>query len=400
MNFWRSTVLVKFTLLFFSVMQLHNPAYAQNDDSGGVPDLSLNQKTFPITYVEASEFSGLVREYQRKGYIVREVTLAQLSTIAQSNDVQPGSPGSASASNRDTPQQTCNRQAEQSAKSRNPAKLPESSATTDGRAAANSGDCSKEKNSSRDGSSSRNADDSAISEPGAEPTPQSPPQPPPQPVAAPHASVGIHGDLPYGSGGGGGDGAKIFFLIIGFVVVAAFIVYAGKYIADIARSENHTLWWEVAFNSTFLSTDAGQYGDFYGAKLATGFVSSDLIQLSLIGEVGKADINLLINETSNPQALNFLANYWMLGGAVRMHLTTKLVNPSYLYLEFMGGTTDHSATDTISAARLGASFGLNDYIRLGGSFGAQYIGLNEDQGFVNDGDNYWFTIGLELGVRF
>ena len=134
--------------------------------------------------------------------------------------------------------------------------------------------------------------------------------------------------------------------------------------------------------------------------MATGFVSNELIQLALVGELGNAKLNLLLNTDTVPAVLDFSATYWMLGASARLHLTDAMKNASYLFLDLLGGGTNRSATELIGAARFGVSFGIDDHWRLGASLGAQYIGLDEDQGFRNDGSNYWTTIGVELGARF
>jgi hypothetical protein len=437
MNFWRNSILVKLTLLFFTVMLLYNPAYAEQLPLNISSGVSHYQDKIPITYVDESEVDQLIWELQRKGYVVREGTLAQLEQLVQADDTSKtvDEPGEAKDTNKDSENnneentekdkkdQPCEKQvksqernnsqdqvtsqeekrSQQQGQSQHQKKSGDQvgdKAGAEKPALENSVDCNKEKaeTGSEQQDQNKNGSPEVATEP--EPEPTELPPPPPQPTATVQPSVSVHADVSYGSQGGSSDAAKVFFLLIGFVVVAAFVVYAGKYAYDIATGKDHKLWWELIFNSTFMDTEPRQHGHFLGAKIATGFVSNELIQLALVGEVGNADVNLVLNEYFNPQVLNFSASYWMLGGAARMHLTDKMVNASYLYMELLGGTTSNSATDTIGAARFGASFGINDNVRLGASIGAQYIGLNEEQGFVNDGDDYWFTLGLEIGARF
>ena len=396
MNLWRSSVLVKLTLFFFTVMLLYNPAYAEQVSFDIPPDVSVHQDQIPITYVNESEVGQLIWELQRKGYIVREGTLAQLEQLTQANDTQQVLDERADVKDKNNKEIECEKE-----KSPNKTKSDQQVENKEGgdkRELANEKKCNQDKTKLESEQQDQNKSGSPEPVTGSEPSESAVPPQQPTPTAQP--SIYVNADLSYGTQGSSSDAAKVFFLLLGFVVVAAFVVYAGKYVADIVRNEDYKMWWEFIFNSSFMSTESRQHGNFYGAKLATGFVSSDLIQLALVGEVGNADINLVLNENSNPQVLNFSAPYWMLGGAARLHLTTKLVNASYLYLEFLGGTTNNSATGTISTARLGASFGIGDNLRLGASYGAQYIGLDEDQGYTNDNDNYWFTLGLEIGVRF
>ncbi|MGD8559833.1 MAG: hypothetical protein PVH04_09210 [Gammaproteobacteria bacterium] len=346
-----------------------------------------------MAYVDESEVDLLIWELQRKGYVVREGTMAQLELLAQASAKDKPSNQRADVKGNDP---SCTNTP--LSKQPDSPRQDEGNGETEQSAPVGSVPCSQEPASEQYDQEERA---STEFETGAEPEdPSQTPQPSQQPATHPQATIGVHADVSYGSHGHSGDAAKVFFLVAGIVVVAAFIVYAGNYVVDIVRGEDYQLWWEVIFNSTFLSADSGRHGDFYGAKIATGFVSNELFQLALVGEVGNADINLMLNRDTNPQRLDYSASYWLLGGAARLHLTDAMVNASYLYMEFMGGTTNESSTGTISVARVGASFGIGDTLRLGASYGAQYIGLNEDEGFTNDDDNYWFTLGVEIGARF
>lgn len=460
MNFWRKPILVQLTLLSFTAMLLYNPAHAEQLPLTVSTGVSVHQDQIPIAYVDESEVDQLIWQLQSKGYVVKEGTLTQLEQLVQADDTEKTIDEPAEEEDngkdhdkyldqnnekdkgKDVKDQPCEEQIEpreqkESQQQENARQQEKSEAQAGDKKDAenppeeNKVDCNKEEKDKDKGKDKADADadadaaqqgknnnSSPETTPESEPESSQPPlssqqptatepepepepsEPPPPPTTTVQPSVSVNADVSYGTQGGSSDAAKVFFLLIGFVVVAAFIVYAGKYAYDIASGKDQKLWWEIIFNSTFMDTEPRQHGHFLGAKIATGFVSNELIQLALVGEVGNADVNLVLNEYVYPQVLNFSASYWMLGGAARMHLTDKMVNASYLYMELLGGTTANPATDTIGAARFGASFGINDNVRLGASIGAQYIGLNEDQGFVNDGDDYWFTLGLEIGARF
>ena len=373
MKRWRNSALARLTLLFFVVSLLFNPAYAQPIFANTNSELPAHADRIPITYIQASELSQLIEDMRHRGFTVRVATLAQLEQLTQADDTRqvPAKPSKQQPGEKTS--QGC-----------------------DDTSASDKAECAQGKTHS----GLPDQSPGNVPEPFPVPGPDGSPAPPPQPSTTVQPVIGVHGDIGIGGHGNNSDVAKVFFLLAGVVVVAAFIVYAGKTVSEFVTNDNAKLWWEVIFNSSFMDTDARHHGRFYGAKLATGLVSRELFQLALVGEVGNADLDLIINENKDPQLLKYSAPYWMLGGAVRMHLTDKLVNASYLYLELMGGTTNDSSTDIIGAARLGASFGVNDSLRLGASLGAQYLGLNEDKGFTNNGNDYWFTLGLEVGVRF
>ena len=383
MDVWRKAGLAKITLFFFLVMLAFHPAYAQpgvTDNSGLLT--SLANSGLPVVYLSEAQAQQMMSELQAQGYAIREGNMAQLEQVAEATAVEVQAPTS------------------------NGTKPCLQDKAADKKKSTEAGDCAEgqepgenEQLQDQLNEELMSAEPAAPAEPVA-PTGQHPDSEPPAPHVESHVSVGVQGNLSYSGGGGNHDFAKVFFIFAGIVMVAAFVVYAGKYIKDMVAGKEQTLWWELVSNSTFLDTRVGRHGEFFGAKLATGFVSDELIQLALVGEVGKTNLDLVLNEYSNPTPLNFSASYWMLGAAARLHLTDALVNASYLYLEMLGGGTSNSATDAIGAARFGVSFGINDHWRLGASLGAQYIGLDERQGFVNDGDNYWLTYGIELGARF
>lgn len=412
MQLWRSAFLANTTLFFFVAMLLFNPVYAQQAGPIPVgPSVLSAQNKLPVMVVSNAEVQRLVGQYEERGYMVREGTLAQLdelTTVAEP-EAQEAAVNKEQADEEKTNEEECAKPPRKDQTSDQPDDPAVEKPTEEQPTAPDD----SEKESGNPSEKDKNCESEKISEDVTQPEPQNDepapavfpePEPVPPPVYPPaaevHGGVGLQVNVSGGSGGSNRDFAKVFFIFAGFVVVAAFVVYAGKYISDIVSGKDKKMWRELVFKSTFLSTEAGRRGQLTGVRLATGFVSGELIQLALVGEVGSADLNLVLNENTDPTPLDIAATYWMLGASARLHLSNKLVNASYLYLDFMGGSTTHKATDIIGAARFGASFGLNDYWRLGASLGAQYIGLDEGQGFNNDGENYWLTYGVEVGAQF
>jgi len=441
MYLWRNTVLVKITLFFFTLMVFFNPAYAQQEAAVNYKlSPQINQNSFPVTPVSKTNAQRLFSELRRNGYVIKQGTLAQLEQMTQTNALpaplidddninihenahENSNENPDEKPNKNTDKEECQKASTDNKKEplNNPPALvakqveqgnnnnginsinnnDEQSALKTEQITNNKKDCDPEQTPTNDlqqqhlqkQSPQHDLDSSA------QPAPSQPPATTPTNTAE-DINIGVHADLVYSGSRGNSDLAKVFFILIGVVVVAVFVVYAGKYVVDMIKGDDYEWWREVTLNSTFMGTDPGQHGGFWGVKLATGFVSSEMLQVALVGEVGVMDVDLIINENTRPAALDFSGLYWMLGATVRLYLADKQVNPNYLYLEFMGGATDHSATELIGTSRFGASVGMNDYLRLGFSLGVQYIGLEESQGFVNDNDNYWFTYGLELGVRF
>lgn len=209
-----------------------------------------------------------------------------------------------------------------------------------------------------------------------------------------------------GGGGGKGDSAAVMLIIIGVVVVAALFIYAGKFIVDLINNNEdyYAYWWDIGTQFINLNTEANQHGNFSGLKLGAGFIANRSTQFGLTAEIGKMDLDLLYNRNSIPQRINLQGTYWLLGPTVRWLLgnidTEQTINNSYVYLELLGGGSDRKEVDITAVARLGVNTGIGEHMRIGIHYGAFYLGLDEDQGFANDGDNYWNMYGLEIGYQF
>lgn len=223
-------------------------------------------------------------------------------------------------------------------------------------------------------------------------------------VGTVNVNVGHSAKGGFGGGGGSGDAAAVLFVLVGIFVVAVFVVYTVKYLVDVASGKHYDYWWDLGAQKSYLVTHKGEYGRFTSVKLASGYIANKRAYMGLVGELGYMDINLDVNKNDGPVRLDLAGNYWMLGAAARFVMfddgRSGVSNPSFFFMEFMGGLTEHAATKTIGSARLGFNFGEFNHLRLGLNAGAQYIGLNKEQGFVNNRNNYWFTYGFELGYRF
>lgn len=403
-------ILVKITLFFFLCMACYSPVYAQQFDFSVNTSVSSqqisDQNNFPVTYLSTVEAERIFQQYRQRGYQIREGSFQQLAELV---DKQQTTATPENNTNTDTNLDDCEKPSETSKNDKQDQAVLTQQAPSQDQQRPSKQEKKPECDNKKQSADSSQAADSpmpvelpAPMDPSQQPLPP-PVETPPQPVpeTSVHTNVGVYADISYGGGGGGrGDAGKVFFIVAGIMVIAAFIVYAGKYIVDLASGKDMKVWWEFIFSNTYLDTGSGEHGRLNGLKMGTGFVSSDLIQIALIGEIGESNIDLMIDEDTTTVPLDFSATYWLLGASARLHLTDKLVNASYLYLDFMGGKTSHGSTDTIGMARLGASFGVNDYLRLGASIGSFYLGLDEDQGFVNNDDNYWMTLGFEIGAKF
>lgn len=208
-------------------------------------------------------------------------------------------------------------------------------------------------------------------------------------------------------GGNKGDAAAVMLIVIGVVVIAALFIYAGKWLVDMINNDEdyYAYWWDIGGQFFNLDTGPGEHGNFNGIKFSGGFVPNMNTNFGLTAEIGRMDLDLLYNRNSTPQRINIEGTYWLVGPIVRWLIGGRdsdenFAHNSYIYLELLGGNSDRDGIDMIGVGRIGINTGLGEHLRLGLHYGAFYLGLDEDQGFANDGDNYWNMYGLEIGYQF
>ena len=175
-------------------------------------------------------------------------------------------------------------------------------------------------------------------------------------------------------------------------MIAALFIYAGKWIAGALKNDEdyYAYWWDLGMQFTRLDTNAGEYGNFSGLKLSGGFVPNMQTNFGLAIEIGKMDLDLLYNRNSKPERINLEGTYWLIGPSVRWLIgytdSENLLNSSYIYLNLMAGNSDRDEVDMIATGKIGFNTRIGEYARFGIHYGAFYLGLNEDQSMVNDGE--------------
>lgn len=210
-------------------------------------------------------------------------------------------------------------------------------------------------------------------------------------------------DLPNFSGGN--DSAAVMLIVIGVVVIAAVFIYVGKYLVDLlSGGHDYCYWWDIGTHHITLGTDYDQHGSFTGIKLGFGFIANSATQFGLAVEIGKLDFDLVYSSKAVPLRLTTKSDYWLVGPTVRWTLGNfnkqGAINNSHFYFELLGGNASDPQIDIMAIGRVGFNTGISEHMRLGLHYGAFYLGLDEDQGIVNDGSNYWNMLGFEVGFQF
>lgn len=227
-----------------------------------------------------------------------------------------------------------------------------------------------------------------------------------------HINIDI---TPHGSGGdgGGGHGAEVLLIVIAFVVVAIFVVYAGKAIYELATSnKEYRYWMDIGWIYTVYNEEGNNpyshhSGSMSGVKIAAGFHDGGEVQVGVAVEVGSFNFGLdgKAEEESDFLSLgsNEKVNWIEYGGSYAMaglhvRLSTK-PEKGFYYLELLSGKSSHESVNTLSVGRIGGNFFFGQ-VGLGLNLGALYMGLNDTDGIIQNVDNYEYIVGYEVRYRF
>ncbi len=206
--------------------------------------------------------------------------------------------------------------------------------------------------------------------------------------------VDISSDVLNSTSGGNDKAAAIVFVVIGTVLVVAWVLYVFKYLYDVSTGfEPCGYWNEFTVASSSISGTSDEYADFNGIKYMTGF-RDGATDVGFAVELGQADILL-------PQLLSqrLQGFYWMLGPVLRWRMSSNK-NPHYFSMNFLAGSTEHDEMGVIAQASLGVQFGLGESMHLGFSWGAMNIDVHESHALLNDRDEYYYLYGMNFGFKF
>jgi len=195
------------------------------------------------------------------------------------------------------------------------------------------------------------------------------------------------------SNGNSDKNAAVVFVFIGAVLLVVWTIYIFKYLYDISLGRNVCGWSELSASTSRISSPTDQFAKFYGLNFKTG-VKSGATEFGLSAEVGHSDI-LLIESGS----LRLKGLYWLLGPMLRWRLTPSS-NPHYFQMDFLAGSTEHSEMGIIARASMGLRFALNKTTHMSLNWGAMNINLKDNQGIINDREQFYTLYGINLGFRF
>jgi len=195
---------------------------------------------------------------------------------------------------------------------------------------------------------------------------------------------------------GGGDADVVLYVLIGVVVVAAFVVYTADYLYHlVAHPGEQEYWWNMGLHTSWV-TGGDESGFLLGGKMSTGFEARDA-HAGLSLEVGYADIDIDIDSTL--PAMETDGVYAMAGPHIHWQWDTADANPSHFAVELLVGGTSADCVDLVSVARMEIGVGLGEYGRLGFTLGSVYMDVDFDEGITRDPDNFSLIVGGQVGFR-
>ena len=196
---------------------------------------------------------------------------------------------------------------------------------------------------------------------------------------------------------GNDEMAVVIFVVIGVIVVAAAIVYAGVFISSVLLGDWDEVegWSEVCLNGSFFSGE-DRNGGMYGLRFAGGF-STDTADAGLAVEVGSINGRIATRESGEP--VDISTAYGIIGPTVRWVMDPE-GNPISIDVDLLTGMAGDDNLDLLSRASVGVSWGIGSHWRLGFGIGALYLKVRRSEGLVSSDNEFNLVAGVQTGARF
>jgi hypothetical protein len=188
------------------------------------------------------------------------------------------------------------------------------------------------------------------------------------------------------------EGLVVVLVIVGMIMVAALVFYAGVYLYDLTTGKFELpSWWEIRANLDFVSGDKLN-GTMSGVRFKTG-LSDKKANLGLVIEGGYYDLDVENDGVMEERA----GGYWLAGPSIEL---VSRDNPVSLGFEFLGGHSLHSKIGVMSTMKLAFNIKASESIVIGIHFGGLYTDLKNTSGLIDRLDEYSWSYGLDMGGRF
>jgi hypothetical protein len=222
--------------------------------------------------------------------------------------------------------------------------------------------------------------------------------------------VNLFADVSDGGGGGwdGDDWAAVIYVVVGVVVVGAFLLYGVQTISNLVTNREHyPLFREaglrLSYSGKAFSDPNGTADLFRDAYLAGLHFAIGLdrpgMGMGLAAEGGYIDVHL--RGLGDPaKSFDFRGGYLMAGPLIRFGDN----DPLSLSLEFLNGTSNHASIGWISKSRMTLQGRVGRHALMGAHLGAVFYDLHFLDGLaVRRGDfnrDLSLMYGLDAGWEF
>ncbi len=196
--------------------------------------------------------------------------------------------------------------------------------------------------------------------------------------------INLFADVREGHGGGGGwsgdDWAAVIYVVVGVVVVGAFVIYGLQMLTELAiNKDDYPMFMEAGLRLSYSGKafeDPNGRGDLYrdaylaGLRFAIGFDRPGM-GIGLAVEGGYIDV--FLRGIDNPaETFDFKGGYLVAGPMLRFGDN----KPWSFSLEFLNGTSNHASIGWISKSRMTLQYKVGDHLLLGGHLGAVFYDLH------------------------
>lgn len=202
---------------------------------------------------------------------------------------------------------------------------------------------------------------------------------------------------------GSKEDAILVFAIVGLIVVMAWIPYAIKYLYDLGNGDDYCPWYRLSFRHKQIMDSSKDFGSkrestFSGVQLGIASLKRDYSGLGLAFEVGGHKIK----DTIDNNQKTYSGTYFLMGPSIAIGEPDTQVYS----VDLLGGSSTDSNIEFLAEAAFNWNINLNPHARevaptINLSFGASYIGLEQDEGIVGDKiDEYSLFFGIGFGFNF
>ena len=198
--------------------------------------------------------------------------------------------------------------------------------------------------------------------------------------------VGIHGS-------GNQDDALLILVVVGLVIVAAFLIYSVAYLyGRLTYQGQQSRWLETGIGFAGFYNGKEQ-GGLSGLRLAMGLKERGF-DWGLAGELGRIDARLGVAQST--ETLHLTGLYGAAGPLLLYNSSAR----QRFYLELLAGTTQHKEVHILAKAGAGIRRQVSEHLSLGAEVGSLMVSLKPAMGLVREKNDFNLILGLDLAWRF